>query len=292
MTGSGTPTVGTQPMGFAQALLIQAWRSLRLTQQHLRYWRSVLRVLPPGAGASGSFAHDWLDVAVQRMELREPWRLRPGYSFAAAHAAYGARNLGHGRIALVGFGAGGGRGLATLDRLAPLIQATFGLEVEVHGFDGNLPPGPDACTAPARLHRTRLHQGDLGIALPAFIASAPAPIALIACDLDHGATAVPGLAALEIPAALRLPRMVCCFDDAIGLRYARFSGEVTAIREFNRRSPRLQISRIRDLRRFIRGAWHDQDWPGRIYLARDPDHPLCDRPDGMALVPERPVNHR
>lgn len=289
-------------------IAVGAWRRFKLARGRVEYWRAVMGPLSSPSATSGAFAYDWFDIVLRRMELREPRHLRPSYSFGAVQAAYSARNLGYRRISLIEFGVAGGRGLVALDRLAPLLEEAFGLEVEVHGFDTGkgLPPPADSRDIPsmwsqgnyamdepalrARLKVANLHLGDVAATVQDFIASGPAPIAFIANDLDYYSSTIAALTVLDAPAELRLPRITCYFDDIIGFCCAPFNGELLAIEEFNAAHARRKLAVIPDLRRFLRRSWRHEGWPGQIYLAHDLDHPLYDRPDGMVLVPQLDVS--
>jgi hypothetical protein len=69
-----------------------------------------------------------------------------------------------------------------------------------------------------------------------------------------------------------LPRVLLYFDDVTGRpidAYNEFTGELLAIREFNRASPHRKIAPLRiDRRRLFPAEWND-----RIYALHLFDHP-------------------
>ena len=286
-----------------EAATVWAWRRAKAAHRAANQALAALAPLDSPKG-QGEFAYEWLDVVMNRMLLREPRRLRPNYLFGATYAAYTARNLGYKRISLVEFGVAGGLGLVCLDRMAPLLQEAFKLEVEVHGFDTGkgLPPPSDQRDSPsmwsagddkmdvprlqAMLQHSQLHLGDVKHTVPTFVASRPAPIAFISFDLDYYSSTIAALAVLDADFDRILPRVVCYFDDIIGHTFTKFNGELLAIEEFNGKNPHRQLAVIRELRHFVRKSWREQGWPTQTYLMHSLEHPLYDAPDGTVVVPQ------
>ncbi|TMC72965.1 MAG: hypothetical protein E6J18_04150 [Chloroflexi bacterium] len=223
--------------------------------------------------------------------LRWPWasfesRLkwdaldRPGYAYGTYQAARQAKALGLKGISVIELGVAGGRGLMALESHAREIEARFGIEIDVFGFDlGSGMPAPvDYRDMPyvwkpgyfkmkrqvleSRLKSAEIIVGDVAETVPDFV-SRPgiAPIGFVAFDLDYYSSTVAALALLSVDSWLLLPRVFCHFDDVVGddwELHSEYTGELLAISEFNAARADRKLARIHGLayKRMIPAEWH------------------------------------
>jgi hypothetical protein len=176
--------------------------------------------------------------------------------------------------------------LLALERIASAIEAHFGIEIEVYGFDsGKGMPAPidyrdlpyvweagfyemDRPALEAKLkHRGRLMLGSVEDRLRNFMPRHP--VGFIAFDLDYYSSTVQAFRVFE---AEHLPRVFCYFDDVIWPEWAyhnEYTGELAAIREFNK-SHEAKICKINGLSsvRLRRAAWNEA-----MYCYHDFQHP-------------------
>jgi hypothetical protein len=216
---------------------------------------------------------------------------RPHYAYCTYNAARLAKVLGHDAVTVVELGVAGGNGLVLLEQFAETVSELVGIRVDTVGFDaGSGMPTPvdyrdlayvwqpgwfamDEQALRARLRSARLEIGDVAETIPAFVEQGGyAPIGFVAFDLDYWSATVTSMRLLDGPAALRLPRVFCYFDDIIGDDWeihSPYIGELLAIEDFNRSHERIKVSPINALRhkRRIPAAWNDQ-----IFVAHDFDH--------------------
>ena len=221
---------------------------------------------------------------------------RPHYGYGLHQAARQADALGLSTISAFELGVAGGNGLVTLEQLAAEVTAATGVRIEVYGFDagGGMPdpvdyrdlpyvwqPGffaMDADALRARLDRATLVLGDVRETIPAFVESrAFAPVGFLSFDLDYHSSTVHGFGLLDVPPELRLPRVLCYFDDVIGddwEMHSRFTGELAAITEYNETHQGRKVAPINGLahKRRIPAPWNDQ-----IFVSHDFEHPLYDK---------------
>ena len=78
-----------------------------------------------------------------------------------------------------------------------------------------------------------------------------------------------------------LPRVLCYFDDIIGLTYCDYNGERLAISEFNALHARRKIAPIYGLKFFVPPEHASMAWPTLMYFAHSFDHPLYNQPDQL-----------
>jgi hypothetical protein len=176
---------------------------------------------------------------------------RPHYGYGLHQAARQADALGMSTISAFELGVAGGNGLITLESLAAEVTAVTGVQIEVYGFDagGGMPnpvdyrdlpyvwqPGffaMDADALRARLQRARLVLGDVRETIPTFVERGTfAPVGFISFDLDYHSSTVHAFELLDVPPELRLPRVLCYFDDVIGddwELHSPYTGELAAI---------------------------------------------------------------
>ncbi len=224
-------------------------------------------------------------------EVALNWTTRPSYAYCTYHAAELARRLGISRISVIEFGVAGGNGLLFLNDLAPKVRMTFGVDVDVYGFDtgAGLPEITIATDLPywfrpsqytmdvaalkSRLHPAQLVLGNVRDTVPEFFASySPAPVAAIFNDLDLYTSTRESLRLLEADPAHFLPRLYMYFDDVVGSElemYSPCNGQLLAISEFNRRQNTVYVGLNRNLL-----ARNDVPYRYQIYYAHLRSHPL------------------
>ncbi len=211
---------------------------------------------------------------------------RPAYAFGLLNAARLARRLGYPRFSAIEFGVAGGNGLLALERLAAQVTKLTGVGVDIYGFDaGAGMPAPvdyrdlpylwqagyfkmDVAALQARLGAAKLVLGPVKETLSSFAETSPAPVGFIAFDLDYYSSTIDAMKVLDFDEAFLMPRIVCYFDDLVGVvehAFNEFTGELLAIADFNAAHPHQKISPVRGMRFFdgaIPRGWHEQ-----IYIA-------------------------
>lgn len=221
---------------------------------------------------------------------------RPHYAYCTYQAARQARALGIDAISAVELGVAGGNGLVALEAVAAAVERATGVRVATFGFDagGGMPvpvdyrdlpyvwqPGffpMDVAALEARLTRSRLILGDVAATVPGFVAEGGfPPLGFVAYDLDYWSSTMAAFALLDAVPDLRLPRVLCYFDDVIGddwEMHSPFAGELLAIEEYNAAHDRAKLSPVNGLRhkRRVPAPWNDQ-----VYVAHDFAHPLYER---------------
>lgn len=225
---------------------------------------------------------------------RLKWDLdpRPNYAYGTYHAARQASALGLPRISVIEFGVAGGNGLLALQRLAREVEPLTGVSIDVYGFDAGatgMPPPCDHRDTPylwqegffkmdeerLRGHlapNTTLLIGDVAETLPAL--PPIAPVGFVSFDLDYYSSTMPALTIFDRPADERLPRVYCYLDDIMGddwELHSRFTGELLAVRDFNRAHEDQKIDAINGFawKRLRPAKWNDQ-----MFVCHDFSHPL------------------
>jgi hypothetical protein len=220
---------------------------------------------------------------------------RPQYLWGALVGAQLGKNLGHSRVSMLEFGVAGGNGLVELERVAAIAEQAYGIGIDVYGFDtGTGMPRPtdhrdlpnlwgegdyrmDEARLRARLTRAQLRIGPVGQTVPEFVKSRPAPVAFVAFDLDMYSSTMDAFGLYAGPAENLLPRVTCYFDDILGFSFADCNGERLAIRDFNAREPKRQISPIYGIRHMV---GRDQGWMDMMFMLHAIDHPRYNEFDG------------
>jgi hypothetical protein len=218
---------------------------------------------------------------------------RPHYAYCLVNAARLARALGVPRISALEFGVAGGRGLLALEALCPEIEKTYGVEIEIWGFDtGEGLPEPvdyrdlpyiwkagfyrmDKAALKARLKRSRLVFGDVKDTVPVFFEThRPAPVGAAFFDLDFWSSTRDSLGIFAGPPETMLPRVFCYCDDVIssegGGILSEDVGQLRAIADYNAAETPRRLRRIAGLaeKRRVRAVW-----PHQIYVHHAFDHP-------------------
>ncbi|WP_194745281.1 hypothetical protein [Thermaurantiacus tibetensis] len=217
---------------------------------------------------------------------------RPNYAYILWIAADLAKRLGIPAISALEFGVAGGNGLVAMQAHADRIAAITGISIRVFGFDTGvgLPPPKDYRDLPyvwqesqfrmdeaalrKRLGKAELILGDVRQTLAGFAEThQPPPVGAISFDLDYYSSTVAAFGVFGIPAAFRLPRILCYFDDILSTNLGHVGpavGVPLAIEEYRRAHPRHALDPLTHLEFAYPPArrWHRQ-----IYSFGDFDHP-------------------
>jgi hypothetical protein len=228
-------------------------------------------------------------------EMKLAWDAtdRPNYTFGVYHAALEARALGIKRISVIEFGVAGGNGLVALEKTAADVSKSFGMRIDVFGFDTGqgMPPPVDYRDVPylwregdyamdqakllPRLKTAKLVLGDIRKTIPSFIAEyKPAPIGFVSFDLDYYSSTVQAFKLWDGDSQYFLPRVLCYFDDIVADEWTHISphaGELLAISEFNSSNPSKKIDPIMWLsfNRRIPALWNQ-----KMFVFHNFVHPL------------------
>jgi hypothetical protein len=235
------------------------------------------------------FAYPGLNTILSRMigaGLRAP------YAWGILQGAHLASALGIERVSVIELGVAGGNGLVAMERIVEQVQRAYPVRVDVVGFDtgAGLPDVSDCRDAPnlasgglyrmeeaklrRRLRAARLVIGDIKDTVATFVASSPAPVAFLACDLVLYTSTVHGLRLLNADECFLLPRVHCYFDDVLGFTWGDYNGERLAIHEFNETHAMRKISPIYGLRHYVPARCFDAMWVEKVWLAHLFDHSM------------------
>jgi hypothetical protein len=219
------------------------------------------------------------------------WGILQGVSLASA--------LGVGRVSVVEFGVAGGNGLVAMERIGERVEQLFDVRLDIYGFDtgAGLPRVADYRDVPnlastglyvmdqaklrSRLRRSQLILGDIKDTIVEFMASRPAPIAFLACDLVLYTSTMSALRVLDADESMLLPRIHCNFDDVLGFTYGDYNGERLAIHEFNAAHPMRKISPIYGLRHYVPARCFNDMWVEKFWIAHIFDHSLYAKRDNL-----------
>lgn len=208
-----------------------------------------------------------------------------GYAFCMARAADNARELGYQRMTVCELGVAGGNGLLACEYLAECLQTETGVASQMYGF--TLPSGipapssvydepfkrkagfyaTDVTALTARLRRTQLVLGDVVDTCQDFRPMDDAPISCLLFDLDYYTSTKAAFSLFDIPAHLRLPRILCYFND-VGHEHV---GVLKAVAEFNGSHQNQKIS-------WRHNVPYIQPWRDKIYDFYDFEHPDYAKP--------------
>jgi hypothetical protein len=192
----------------------------------------------------------------------------------------------------VELGVAGGGGLLALQEIAQEVANSSGIRISVLGFDTGegMPAALDYRDLPhvwskgfygmehgllrARLRPgTQLILGDVRITIPDLLArQVIPPLAFVAFDLDYYSSTRDALIMFSHPAATRLPRVYCYFDDIMWPEIAchnEYIGELCAIREFNEAHSEMKLCPINMLRHM---RAHQEPWNEQMYVLHDFRH--------------------
>ena len=89
-----------------------------------------------------------------------------------------------------------------------------------------------------------------------------------------------------------MPRVLCYFDDIIGLTYSDYNGERLAISEFNSSHAMRKLSPLYGLKFFVPTKHARSAWPELFYFLHIHDHPLYNEPDEVLKPTAMDIEHR
>ena len=241
--------------------------------------------------------YDWLRASFKKL-IKDPLcSRRPAYVWGVLQGVALGKVLSLERVSVIEFGVAGGAGLLALERLADRVEEMMGIAIEVYGFDTaiGLPKSQDYRDCPniwldgqfpmeeellaRRLQRACLKLGLVKDTVPAFLQAGPAPVAFVPFDLDLYSSTRDALRLFDAEHGRLLPRVLCYFDDIIGLTYSDYNGERLAISEFNTAHAMRKLSPLYGLKYFAPHEQRDRAWPELFYFAHMFDHPLYKHPD-------------
>jgi hypothetical protein len=223
----------------------------------------------------------------------------PHYAWGVLQGVSLAKALNLERVSVIEFGVAGGRGLIALERIAASVQNTYGVAIDVYGFDAGsgLPSVADHRDLPNlwsegyypmdreklqhHLQKAHLLLGDVQDTVPQFLKAKPAPVAFVSFDLDLYTSTTAALSIFDAEYCALLPRVHCYFDDINGFTAGEHNGERLAIHEFNESHVMRKISHTYGLKYFIPEPYAREMWVDMIFLAHIFDHPLYGRNDGL-----------
>ena len=241
----------------------------------------------------------WLVPSFKKLHRDPVCALMPAYIWGCLQGAALGKVLGMERVSVIEFGVAGGRGLLALERIAERAEEMIKISIDVYGFDtgGGLPKSQDYRDCPnlwvegqfpmdkeqleRRLQRASLKLGLVKDTIPDFLQSMPAPVAFVSIDLDLYHSTRDALRIFTADHDRLLPRVLCYFDDIMGLTYSDYNGERLAISEFNTIHAMRKISPLYGLRFFVPWKQASTQWPNLIYFAHIFDHPLYNHPDTL-----------
>lgn len=272
---------------------------IRKAVRRLRRW---LEDDPPKTSNTAvPFDHkyDWLAQAFTTVAKDPLAARRPAYVWGILQGAALAKVLGYNRISVIEFGVAGGAGLISMERISEAAeQLVGGISIDIYGFDTGegIPRSMDYRDCPniwldgqfpmdeaalrGRLRRARLVIGRVAETVPAFRSGDYSPVAFVSFDLDLYSATRNALQIFDSGFDSLLPRVICYFDDMIGLTYSEFNGERLAISEFNDAHDTRKISPLYGLKYFLPFA-SSASWPELIYFAHFFDHPRYGDPDEL-----------
>lgn len=222
---------------------------------------------------------------------------RPHFVWGAVQGVNLAKVLGLSRVSFIEFGVAGGNGLVALENIALKLERTFGISIDVHGFDavGGMPKARDHRDLPnlwregfypmnrdkleQRLKRAKLHLGLVEETVHEFVDSKPAPVAFIAFDLCFYTSTIKAFQIFDADQSVLLPRVHCFFRNILGRTFGDHNGERLAMADFNAAHEMRKVSKIYGLQYYLDpkiGRWVDQ-----FYLAHIFDHNLYGQYDGL-----------
>jgi hypothetical protein len=254
----------------------------------------------------------WLNrLAEQLTWSNEGAVIRPQYAWGAVMAAAQARALKHSECTLIEFGVAGGKGLLALQEIAREVSRITALRLHVLGFDTGegLPDVTDLRDMPQVWKRgdyridlsslekrldanTKLLIGNVNETVDEFIQQKRAPVGFVSFDMDLYTSTRDALALFRGATALTtcLPRVVCYFDDIMGVTTSAITGERLAIREYNdaNRTTRC-ISPVYGLRYDLGWPHNRAQWPDMLYWAHFLDNAAYGTYDGLVTYTQAPL---
>jgi hypothetical protein len=196
--------------------------------------------------------------------------LRPNYTYCVYYAASLAKRLNHKSVSIIEFGVATGKGLLFLENIAERISKEIKINIEIYGFDlgSGLSTPKNYKDLPywfkagfykmnennlkKKLKFSKLIIGDVNKKVNDFLKNYNhAPIGAIFNDLDYYSSTINSFKIFDsLNIKKYLPRIFLYFDDTVGTElemYNSFSGELLAIKEFNKKNNNKKISQNQNL---------------------------------------------
>jgi hypothetical protein len=271
-------------------------RAIRGSIRRFAAWLERESGVPLRDAYEDDFAYPGLNAILTGMinegfRIPYAWGILQGVSLASA--------LGVGRVSVIEFGVAGGNGLVAMEKIGERVEQLFDVRIDIYGFDtgAGLPRVADYRDVPnlastglyvmdqaklrSRLRRSQLILGDIKDTIVEFMASKPAPIAFIACDLVLYTSTINALRVLDADESMLLPRIHCNFDDVLGFTYGDYNGERLAIHEFNASRPMRKVSPIYGLRHYVPARCFNDMWVEKFWIAHIFDHSMYAKRDNL-----------
>ena len=245
--------------------------------------------------------YPWLHASFRKLMQDPVCGKRPPYIWGVLQGAALGKVLGMQRVSVMEFGVAGGAGLLAMERAAELCEEMVNIGIDVYGFDTGVgQPKPldyrdrpyfwlegfypcDQEQLAKRLRRARLKLGLIDETIPAFLKTAPSPIAFIAFDMCFYSSTADALKLFEAGHERLLPRIPGFFRTTLGRTCNDFTGERLAISEFNSLHTSRKISPMYGLRYFVPPGQMNLSWPEMFYSLHIFDHPLYNAPQQLRL---------
>jgi hypothetical protein len=281
---------------------------MQLKRQLGRLWAYLINDKRP----CPQYSWRWLNRLTEQLAWSNPGAaIRPQYAWGVVMAAAQARALGRTDCSLIEFGVAGGNGLLALQNIAGEVSSITGVRLHVFGFDTGegLPDVKDPRDMPQVWKRgdyrmdfgilqprlaadTKLVIGNVSTTVSEFVRAVHPPVGFVSFDMDLYTSTRDALALFTGPQTLTtcLPRVVCYFDDIMGVTVASITGERLAIREYNdaNRAHRC-ISAVYGVRYDLGWPHSQAPWPDMMYWAHFLDHPEYGTYDGLVPVTQAPL---
>ncbi len=209
-------------------------------------------------GKIGSDQYGPETLAVKNAIRKLAYRYRTPYVLGVLIAAITAKRMGISGTSVVEFGVARGEGLNELASISQVIQSTFGIKIDVYGFDWGASglretidfrdhpemwkPGtycmesPNEMVENFRKRNVSLVIGDIHNTIKC-LDKAPLPIGFVIVDVDYYNSTVPIMEwLLQTPSTNLLPAVPLYLDDTDSLfALSEYTGQKLAINEFNQR---------------------------------------------------------
>jgi len=264
----------------------------------MKRWLDEVEERPAAKIVPFDNTYEWINATFQRLVADAACARRKQYLWGVLQGVALGKVLGLTRVSAIEFGVAGGAGLLALEHIAERVEEVTEIGIEVYGFDtgSGLPKPQDYRDVPnrwlgegqfpmnreqleRRLRRASLKLGLVETTVPAFLRSAPAPVAFVSIDLDYYSSTRAALRLFDAEQDRMLPRIVCFFDDIVGGTHSDFTGERLAISEFNASHGMRKLSPIYGLKYFLPYEVMHEWWPELFYFAHIFDHPLYNQRD-------------